>query len=184
MVYRPPPSSENGFTLSGFLEEFSYFVESYATSNTDCLLLGDFNFHVDVPADRSAQRFMSIFNDVNLQQHVAESTHMSGHTLDLVFSPVSSHLVSSTTVSTMMSDHCWVHMELNNKKPAWPLKDEIKFRKVNIDNDTFQRDILSSSLVLDPGNDCYILADMYHEQTCSTYQQNCSSQNQGTLVQR
>ena len=87
---------------------------------------------------------------------------MSGHTLDLVISPVPSHLVSSTTVSTMMSDHCWVHVELNNKKPAWPLK-EINFRKVkNIDHDTFQRDILSSSLVLDSDNDCNILADMYH----------------------
>ena len=80
-----------------------------------------------MPADRSAQRFMSILNDVNLQQHVAESTHMSGYTLDQVISPVPSHLVSATTVSTMMSDHCWVHVELNNKKPAWLLK-EINFR--------------------------------------------------------
>ena len=31
-----------------------------------------------------------------------------------------------------------------------------------IDHDTFQRDILSSSLVLDSDNDCNILADMYH----------------------
>ena len=115
-----------------------------------------------MPADRSAQRFMSILNDVNLQQHVAESTHMSGHILDLVISPVPSHLVSSTTVSTMMSDHCWVHVELNNKKPAWPLK-EITLRKVKgIDHDTFQRDILSSSLVLDSENDCNILEAMYH----------------------
>ena len=113
---------------------------------------------------------MSILNDVNLQQHVAVSTHMSGHTLDLIISHVPSHLVSSTTVSTMMLDQCWVHVELNNKKPAWLLK-EINFRKVrSIDHDTFQRDILSSPLVLDSDYDCNILAYMHHEQTCSTYQ--------------
>ena len=61
---------------------------------------------------------MSILNDVNLQQHVAVSTHMSGHTLDLIISHVPSHLVSSTTVSTMMLDQCWVHVELNNKKTS------------------------------------------------------------------
>ena len=90
VVYLPRPSSENGFTLSGFLVEFSDLVESYATSNTDCLSLGDFNFHVDVAADRSAQRFISILNDVNLQQHVVDSTHISGHTLNVVISPVPS----------------------------------------------------------------------------------------------
>ena len=48
---------------------------------------------------------MSVLNEANLQQHVVGPTHVSEHTLDLVITSVSGCSVTSTTVSTMMSDH-------------------------------------------------------------------------------
>ena len=97
VVYRPPPSSENGHTLAGFLDDFISLSEGYATSHRDCILVGDFNCHVELPTDRPAQRFLSVLNDTNLQQHVAGPTHVSEHTLDLVISPASSRLVTRTS---------------------------------------------------------------------------------------
>lgn len=46
--------------------------------------MGDFNFDVDVQNDHYASRFIDILESLDLKQHVMESTHVSGHTLDLL----------------------------------------------------------------------------------------------------
>ena len=135
VVYRPPPSSENGQTVAGFFADLTYVLDGYATSKNNCILLGDFNFHVDVSTDNSAQRFMSVLNEANLQQHVVGPTHVSEHTLDLVITPVSGCLVTVTSVSTMMSDHNWIHTISCNQKPAQPLKDVTVGKYKSIDRE-------------------------------------------------
>ena len=86
VIYRPPPTKKNGTSTSLFMEELSKHIDQFVLSTEDVLMLGDFNFHVDVQDDRDAIIFMNILDSVNLTQHVHEQTHFKGHTLDLVIS--------------------------------------------------------------------------------------------------
>ena len=45
LVYRPPPSTENGFTTSQFLDEFDQFLLYVNTLSGKIIMLGDFNVH-------------------------------------------------------------------------------------------------------------------------------------------
>ena len=57
IIYWPPPSTENGLTVAGFLDHFSNFMEGYISNNEKLLMMGDFNFHVGDVADTTARRF-------------------------------------------------------------------------------------------------------------------------------
>ena len=122
ILYRPPKSPANGLTLAGFLDNFNGYMEGYISNPGNVLLMGDFNFHIDDPADRSARRFLSLIRDTGVYQHVVGPTHVSGHTLDLVFTRPSNYLITSTEVLTLMSDHNWIHVTINQEKKSWPVK--------------------------------------------------------------
>ena len=81
------------------------------------LVIGDFNFHVDISEDRDAQRFLDILNTRNFKQHVTDATHVSGHTLDLVISRSSDKVVNRTCAKHYISDHAAVHIGLHLSKP-------------------------------------------------------------------
>ena len=59
MVYRPPPSTENGFTKSGFSSEFDSFIEEISTLPFKLVLLGDFNIHVETLEESDARHFLT-----------------------------------------------------------------------------------------------------------------------------
>ena len=48
-VYRPPPSPENGLSVSTFLKDFKLFLSASELPSKNVLVLGDLNFHVDDP---------------------------------------------------------------------------------------------------------------------------------------
>ena len=54
--YRPPPSKRNKLTNSMFLEEFSELLSQYASSRSDSVDIGDFNFHYDDCSDGQVSR--------------------------------------------------------------------------------------------------------------------------------
>ena len=63
IVYRPPPSEDNGFTGSMFLDEFSKRLELLALdSNRPLAIVGDFNYHMDDNSDQAAKRFADLMN--------------------------------------------------------------------------------------------------------------------------
>ena len=147
IIYRPCPSPGNQCTVAGFSSDFSDILEDYTSYHGNLLLLGDLNFYVDDSEDKSAQPFVSLLSEAELQQHVVGSTQISGHTLDLVISRTSDQLILNTEISTMMSDHNWVHSTMSYEHPAWPVK-ELSFRKLrNINHHKFESDIMSSTLV-------------------------------------
>ena len=47
VLYRPPPSTENGLTATMFFNEFPILLERLALPSGHLLLTGDFSFHVD-----------------------------------------------------------------------------------------------------------------------------------------
>ena len=83
VVYRLRPNKTNGLTSDMFFNELSILLESLATIFGNLLLVGDFNFHLDISTDREAIKFLDFLNSANLHQHVVGPTHRSGHTLDL-----------------------------------------------------------------------------------------------------
>ena len=62
VLYRPPPSTENGLTATMFFNEFPILLERLAVASGHLLLTGDFSFHVDDRTDSLASRFLDLLD--------------------------------------------------------------------------------------------------------------------------
>ena len=128
-VYRPPPSKENRLTCKMFFEDFTVFLEQQTITNGCLLIMGDFNFHVEDVSDSEAMQFLELLNVNNLQQHISQSTHKHGHTLDLVITRKDEDTVHNIHVSQPgISDHSAIHFQLTLDKPGYCRK-VITYRK-------------------------------------------------------
>ncbi len=147
VIYRPPPSTENGLTPSMFLDDFASFMEPLALTSTPLFITGDLNVHVDDSSDHHAGDFCGILDNHDLEQHVHLATHRDGHTLDLLITRKSDDLVSSVSVhDDMPSDHAAVKCQIKIDRPA-PSRKQIRSRKLrNVDLDSFRKDVNSSCL--------------------------------------
>ena len=146
-IYRPPAGSK-----SAFLSDFSTLLEDFATSPSELLITGDFNFHLDEPADSSVASFLSVLDTFDLKQHVDQPTHQSGHILDLLISRKNSSAISSVySLNPHLSDHSAIMSAVTIptfSRPPRTTKLVRNFKSVNIAS--FSNDILSSSLYLSP----------------------------------
>ena len=105
IAYRPPPSSRNQLTNSGFLADMdSLFDEIFVLSSVPGLLIGDFNVHLDNPNDSTTKCMNEILRAYSLYQLVTEPTHDSGHVIDLVITD-SIKASGLQNVSPLLSDH-------------------------------------------------------------------------------
>ena len=104
------------------VEEFSSIVDSVGSSNDNVLLVGDFNVHVDNDTNPESVRFAELLEDANLVQHVEGSTHMSGHTLDLVIARIDADLVTLLHVNSFLSDHAAINFTCCPDKRSVPVK--------------------------------------------------------------
>lgn len=100
LVYRPPSSS-----ATCFLDEFSAILETVSVTRDRLVILGDFNFHIESKSDRAALAFIGLMDSFGFNQNVNASTHIKGHTLDLILSRDADNLVSGAMVSSLISDH-------------------------------------------------------------------------------
>jgi len=147
VIYRPPPSCTNKTTHQQFLSEFAGYLEQLVTCTGKLLILGDFNYHVNISDDRDAASFLNLIASFGLVQHVVGSTHKSGHTLDLVLSRSHDELVLSTqSADHGFPDHFPVLTYLSLKKPQLP-KQQVTYRKVkDITADRLEEAIATSGL--------------------------------------
>ena len=106
-LYRPPPNRKNKLSNQLFLQEFPEFLTQFASSHSDLVLLGDFNFHYDDCADTQVNRLKTMLSDHGLTQLVDVPTHRCGHTLDwaVVRSDVSSLVLERVDDMPGLSDH-------------------------------------------------------------------------------
>ena len=88
-VYRPPSLS-----TCTFISEFSSVLENLASTSSELLITGDFNYHVDCTSDPTVSQFLSLLDAFDLTQLITFPTHSSGHTLDLFITRHSSTIVS------------------------------------------------------------------------------------------
>lgn len=147
VIYRIPYSQAHPVTTSVFFDEFITYLESIIMSPEPLLMTGDFNFHVDVHTDSDASRFQDLLSSMGLQQHVDKSTHISGHTLDLMITRCSdSFLTAKPMTDYLFSDHFTVLCDLALSKPS-PKTEQISHRKLKaIKIEDFKQDLSTSEL--------------------------------------
>ena len=96
--------------------------------------------HVDQSSTADAKQFEDILHSFGLAQHVDSSTHICGHTMDLILSRSSDSLVHSCVVSDLISDHHAVYAMIKSGNPHRPQK-TVTYRKLrSIDSEVFQTD--------------------------------------------
>ena len=157
VVYRPPPTKENGLNLNVFFDkEWPTFLERHATLDKETIIVGDLNFHLDSTSNRDASRFVGLLQSCGMQQHVREATHVRGHTLDVVIARDNSSIVSDVNVidpgigdstGNVSRDHFAVIFRACAAKPP-PVRKTVSFRKVrSIDANAFKHDIVTSDIL-------------------------------------
>jgi hypothetical protein len=137
-IYRPPASP-----IPAFIADFGNLLNDIIASHSNILITGDFNIHVDVPADPHAVRLTSLLGDANFVQHVHQPTHISGHTLDLVMSASYEHLgVSIKNVDrSLSSDHWAVLCSVECTRPPPPTKKLTVRKWKSIDPEELNREL-------------------------------------------
>lgn len=149
VTYRPPPSKKNKLSVSLFFEEFAEFMADAILKPGKLLLIGDFNFHWDVPKDPGTTQLTHIFQSHGLKQHVTDTTHISGHILDLVACNDTESIIENITVSSLLSDHFAIHFQVNIGKPI-STKKVLSYRKIrDIDQYNFMTDIVAAEINAD-----------------------------------
>ena len=147
VVYRPPPSTSNRFTVSQFLEEFTEYTQYLNTATGNLLIVGDFNFHMDNSESLDVKKISSLLYSENLYQHVMAPTHQHGHILDLVISRASEQVIDNICVcDPHVSDHMLITGIANYGKPTAEENQSICVRRTReIDLVKFKSDIYTST---------------------------------------
>ena len=117
-IYHPSYSDQSQRTNHVFLDEFTDWIAEYIMNDTNVILLGDFNLHVNDPNDDNAMNFIETTQALALKKHVKFPTHTSGNTLDLVLTVLFNGLkIQQRTQDDFISDHCIVKCNFTIKRP-------------------------------------------------------------------
>ena len=136
-IYRPPQSKNNKSTISDFLDEFAALMETVVISSGRLIILGDFNIHVDVEDDPNSIKFAELLDSFNLTQHIRQSTHDKGHTIDLIITRSDDPCVSNFSFDrSLPSDHCAIHFCADSVRPpvTRSLKQHRRLATINVDD--------------------------------------------------
>ena len=71
-MYRPPPNSENKYTVQSFFDEFTEYLEDKLSITNKILICGDFNFHFSDMNCNHNQAFHNMLQSFDLEQHVVK----------------------------------------------------------------------------------------------------------------
>ena len=78
-IYRPAVGSP-----VEFLTEFTKWITYVVVQDTNLLVAGDFNLHINNKNDENAANFKESMVAFGLVQHVTRPTHKPGNILDLI----------------------------------------------------------------------------------------------------
>ena len=159
--------------VTTFFDEFEVYLDGVMNKSGAPLLCGDFNFHVEDDSNTYANRFISLCESKGFIQHVHSPTHISGGTLDLVFTldsvtvtnddrdvnvsssgccvadslPIANIIVDPNTGTT--SDHYLISFDLPINKTKTN-KDKVQSRELRelskIDVGKFREDLFCSPI--------------------------------------
>ena len=155
-VYRPEPNTEN---MNTFFHEFSSLLETLTIVPHDSLILGDFNIHVDIQDNYNSKKLMEILETFNLNQHVMEPTHESGHILDLIISG-ENELISNVASGRYFSDHKIImfNMMISKSKPERKVVKSRNYKTIN--TNSLRYDIATHFANVHPATSIEALEDL------------------------
>ena len=105
-IYHPPFSATRDNTPLAFNDGITNMLTDWMPTSKNWLLLGDFNINLSDVSNNEVCIFRDTMEALGLKQHVTLSTHISGHTLDLVYCEESSQFtVLSAHPDKFISDH-------------------------------------------------------------------------------
>ena len=85
----------------------------YSNGSGYFLIVADFNFHVD-SQNNVGWRFTGLLHSFNLRQHVNDSMHKNGHTLDLVITREEQSFIKNLLVfDPALSNHFMIRCNLD-----------------------------------------------------------------------
>ena len=132
--------------------EFGQFLEILSACQEKLVICGDFNYWLDNSSFKPYTiEFMSLLDINNMSNYVQVPTHISGHILDLVLTPVGADLVNRVEVSPIdhkISDHALITFELDVIGPTTYSKNITfrRYRGLNVREATsiIENDLLST----------------------------------------
>ncbi|KAL5251958.1 hypothetical protein ACHWQZ_G014934 [Mnemiopsis leidyi] len=171
VVYRSTQSKNyDGTKVSKFMQEFDEYLDTLVGKSGSPIICGDFNFHVENNTNSTAINFISLCESKGFIQHIQSPTHISGGTLDLIFTlgnisdalPVLNTAVESNTGT--LSDHYLVSFQthfsnVTNKQHSYTEKLVRELDKIDIAE--FRHDIFSSELNLSEYRSLDETVDLY-----------------------
>ena len=174
VVYRPPPSKNNGLTNSHFLEELDQLFSEVSVLPGNIIILGDFNIHWNKPKESCTRRFKTSLDSFGFRQHIEEPTHKAGNTIDFIISRMGEDIVLPNTnvFDDDLSDHfsvfCKCYLEFDRKHG----EKYVNIRKFNaINTELFSKDLekLVSNIKqgVQPKMGVEVLTGKYTEELCS-----------------
>ena len=138
VIYRPPYSSKNQWTVDTFLSEFRSLLEVSISRPGFLLIGGDFNFHCE-SSSPDVLKLMDLIASFDLCQHVKESTHDKGHMLDLILTRASDDIIRTINISSgLPSDHSEIIVNLSVTRPPVTKKTIKRRNLVNLDTESFR----------------------------------------------
>ena len=158
VVYRPPSGSH-----SKFREKFISLLEDIDANNSDFIVAGDFNIHMDNPHSPDTQNFTQILADFGLRSHTSGPTHIGGHTLDLVITRQDSDLIKNVDTDDIISDHLMLCFTLSLRQKEVEQKTTMRRSFKNFDVDAFDAELKESELCTTPADDIDDLVTQYNE---------------------
>jgi len=60
VIYRPPPSKQNGFTNTVFFYEWASYLDELAVAPQQLIITSDLNFHLDKPDSPDVHQFSGL----------------------------------------------------------------------------------------------------------------------------
>ena len=181
-LYRPPPNQKNKFTTTQFFEEFSTFLQDRVTSSGDLLIVGDLNFHLDKKNDTATRKLTELLESFNILQFVNTSTHMSGHTLDVIMCRATDNLIQEVKVGDMITDHNLLLCTVHHPKPHLQEKKIVTRKLRSIDLPSFREDIVQGLRVNDHSESVSDILNRYNVHLTSVLDKHAPKKEKSVVV--
>ena len=99
--------------VAEFFEEFEELLEKFTVLYEDFVIVGDVNIHMETD-ESSARKLKELLDLFELEQHVTESTHIKGHTIDAVISPNKDSYIKDMVIRKIdLSHHFLIEFSVN-----------------------------------------------------------------------
>lgn len=125
-----------------FYTEFYDFIENIFITLKNCVILGDFNLHVNETFNPLIAKFSNILASFNLNQFVVGPTHKLGNTLDLVIANNCDTVIRDVhTDFNTKSDHAYIYFNVGISIESVVAKTAMRSNLRDVNYDSFKTDI-------------------------------------------